>query len=195
MALLIISCGGKKKEVKVTEIRGEVERHDDLRYEIGSLGGDFLKDVEREYIRVLAVEEDWRLVGNPVSGPFPPLMAFAVGENSRATLNVRLNGDLLGNVNRWREGQFSLEKINSLNQLEKIKMFDRQGFLVELEGTFQGRDENWGMLSAILFHQDLNICVLKLTGPADEVKAQKEGFKKMLENFSFERSSNSKGGE
>ena len=126
--------------------------------------------------------QGWRMIGSLSSGGFGSALTFAVGEKSKATLSVGLSGTFLANINRWKE-QFGNEKVEELGELENVELFGNTGVLVDEFGTFRGNKENWGMSVAMVEHPKYGLCVLKLTGPESEVKAEKERFKQMAESL------------
>lgn len=162
IALLFVfsSCGGDKKTEVITETREEVEEFDQL----GVYPTEFA--------------EGWRIIGSTSGGGFGSFLTFRVGEYSKATLSLGLSDTYLANINRWKE-QFGNPKVESLPEYEKITMFGEQGILVPEFGKFRGLQENWGMLAATLIHSEYGLCVLKLTGPQEEVEAQREATVKM----------------
>ncbi len=160
LSFVFSSCGGDKKTEVITETRAEVEEFDQL----GVYPTKF--------------EEGWRIIGSTSGGGFGSFLTFRVGEHSKATLSLGLSDTYLANINRWKE-QFGNTKVERLPEYESIVMFDEEGILVPEFGTFRGVQENWGMLAATIIHSEYGLCVLKLTGPKEEVEAQKEAIVNM----------------
>lgn len=160
LSWVLSSCGGDNKTEEVTETRSEVERFDRL----GVYPTKF--------------EKDWRIIGSTSGGNFGGVLTFAVGQHSKAVLSIGLRDTYLANINRWMV-QFGNPELEQLPDYEKITMFGESGFLVPITGTFRGSQENWGMLAATIIHSEYGFCVLKLTGPEQEVEQQMEAIKKM----------------
>ncbi|MBI3118709.1 MAG: hypothetical protein HYZ00_08495, partial [Candidatus Hydrogenedentes bacterium] len=124
--------------------------------------------------------EGWQQAG----GKPMRLVSFKVGEGGQTECYVTvLGGDAGGieaNVNLWRQ-QMSQAALTApeLEQLPKIDILGKPSTLVEVEGSLIKMDgaiqENAMMIGAICPLEGRTIFV-KMTGPAEEVKAQKDNF-------------------
>ena len=161
LPLLLAGCG-EDEEVLVTEKRDFIE-------------DDNLKIFLSEY------PDGWRQVPVPRSR-FGPIMAFRCGETCETTLSVRLKGSFLANVNRWRE-QFGKTEREEVIEVGTVSFQGVEGILVEEDGTFRGKKQNWAMIAALVDHEIHGLCVLKMTGSASEVFKQKMNLAKVFKGI------------
>jgi hypothetical protein len=89
-------------------------------------------------------------------------------------------GGLASNVNRWRD-QAGLERISeeAVADLPKVEVLGSPATLVEAVGSFQGMDgvrkEGHMVLGAIRLMDD-HALFIKMTGPTDAVRGEKDRF-------------------
>lgn len=107
-------------------------------------------------------------------------------------------GGIEANIERWY-GQFQQPDSSSTKDKSKVEKMEVSGqtvHLVDIPGTFkdtmggpffQNRPpvmrENYRMLGAIVETKNAGTHFIKVTGPADQVEKQLEGFKKMLKGL------------
>ena len=112
------------------------------------------------------------------------LLNYAIGENGAGEVYVsQTRGDLLGNVARWRR-QFGITETTGddlVNMDRVVVMGTGEGLLVEASGTFSpgmGRPAAPGhaMTGVVGVLADGGVFTVKMTGPEDVVKAERERF-------------------
>ena len=98
---------------------------------------------------------------------------------------------ILDNINRWMR-QFNLEAIDmvTLAMWSKVPVgADSEGVWVEAEGTYSpgmGKPPVPGQaLAGIIAEADGGVLTIKMVGPAEEVKAQKEVLKKFAASVTW----------
>ncbi len=101
-------------------------------------------------------------------------------------------GGVLANINRWR-GQLGLSPLSDddLAGLERRPMLDAEGVVVDLAGDFKGMSgssvEGAGLLGLLCLLPDSMVFV-KMTGPREEVDAQRERFFDFCGSLAYEGS-------
>lgn len=112
------------------------------------------------------------------------LLNYAVGEGGEGEVYVsQTRGDLLGNVARWR-WQFGVTDTvgeDLVNMERVVVMGTGEGLLVEAAGTYSpgmGRPAapGFALLGVIGVLSDGGVLTVKMTGPEDVVKAERERF-------------------
>lgn len=101
----------------------------------------------------------WRIKGEPTTDIY---MTLGVG------------GGVPGNLRRWYVDQFGKTEFPEVQALPPVELAGKPGRLVELEGTFAGK-EDWGMLIAF-YSEGAAVTSLKFTGPKEIVAANKKEF-------------------
>ena len=104
------------------------------------------------------------------------MVTFTFGKSGKSECYVSVAGGTLeGNVNRWR-GQFGLAKLDSdeIAALAKLEVMGKMASIVEHRGRFAGIADA-GMLGLVCKLEARSLFV-KMTGPADEVFAERENF-------------------
>lgn len=166
-ACAMVGCRGPETAIHVTETR-PLTLHD------RSYVGDFKHRAPLDWRRLPGT--DFRLLN------------FVAGENEEVEIVLgETKGGVLANANRWL-GQFGLTGVRSLEELGETSMMGRNAYLVEGRGTYSpgmGRpeQEDFAMIGLIL-EGGSNQVTLKMTGPADEVEAQREAFFEFSKSFS-----------
>lgn len=156
-ATLFAGCGEPEKSIHVTDTR-PITLHD--RHYPGNL-----KDLP---------PADWRRL----PGTQFRLINYIAGKDDSVEIVMgETQGQVLENANRWL-GQFGLTPLQSDEYLGKTEMLGRPAFIVEGSGTYnpgmgKGAKEGYAMIG-IIRQSSSNIITLKMTGPADEVEAQRE---------------------
>lgn len=104
------------------------------------------------------------------------------------TVLAGTGGGAFANVNRWR-GQVGLDDLTSeaFEQLPRAKVLGVDAVFVEVEGTFKGMAESGGdagsMLLGMFLQRPGRAVTVKMTGPADEVRRERERFRAFCESF------------
>ncbi len=165
-ATLFAGCGEPEKSIHVTETR-PITLHD--RHYPGNL-----KDRPPLGWRRLPGTQ-FRLI-NYVTGK----------DDSVEVVMGETQGQVLENANRWL-GQFGLTPLQSEEFLGKTEMLGRPAFIVEGKGTYnpgmgQGAKEGYAMIG-IIRQSSSNIITLKMTGPVEEVEAQREALFEYTRSF------------
>jgi hypothetical protein len=97
-------------------------------------------------------------------------------------------GGLLANVNRWL-GQCGAPRIDAggVSELERAPCLGGEAHLVTAEGDFAGMDgiaqAGMGLLGALV-EQPTRLVTIKLVGPADEVRAERDAFLSFIASLS-----------
>jgi hypothetical protein len=109
------------------------------------------------------------------------LLSYRFGTGGDIAVGVS-SGGLLENVNRWL-GQFGMDPLDEagLEQLEKGEVVGAKGVWVEAAGEYspgmgqpsRGAQSLYGLVAV----EGDRIVTIKMTGPADEVAAQKSALK------------------
>jgi len=170
---LLISCVKKPEVVEITETREVTAIDEKVSLNVSSeerLGGAMPSRFD--YVK----PEGWTKV--------PPtqfrLLNFQFGHGGEAYVSVS-GGGLLQNTNRWLK-QFGKKELDDtgLGLLPRVAVLKGQGLLVKAEGRFGGgmgkaAADDWGLLGVLAPMED-QILTVKMTGPQDEVSAQREAF-------------------
>lgn len=115
------------------------------------------------------------------------LINYVAGEDDSVEIVVgETQGDLLANANRWL-GQFGLSPVQSLEFLGRTEMLGKNAYLIEGDGTYSpgmGRPpkEDHAMIGLIR-ESSYNLITLKMIGPAEEVKKQRDSFFEYMRSF------------
>lgn len=169
VALLAAGCR-EPAEVSVAETRPLTMRERDLLADAGSR-----ERFEEPTSIVPGVHPDgWeRLPGTQFR-----ILNYQFGRDRTGEVAVGVSqGGLLGNVNRWL-GQFGVAPLDAagVEGLDQLVLLDAPARWVVAEGEFAGgmgqeaRSE-WG-LAGVVSDRGGQIVTVKMTGPADEVRAQ-----------------------
>ncbi len=115
------------------------------------------------------------------------------GETARVTM-MAAGGDVAANIERWK-GQFAGGDAKD-QKTEEMKLGKWQVYLVDVSGNFAERmgggpfaggkvvnRENYAMAGAILVHPEGQKYFVKMIGPADVVKANREAFVTMIKSI------------
>ncbi|MFT4514201.1 MAG: hypothetical protein ACI89X_003547 [Planctomycetota bacterium] len=118
----------------------------------------------------------WRIKGEPTTDIY---------------LTIGVGGGVPFNLQRWYVQQFGKPEVPAVEALPPIDLANRPGRLVELEGTFGGK-EGWAALIAF-YNEGSSVTSLKFTGPKLIVQAKKKEFLAMAKSIRFgSQSSNPK---
>ena len=167
-ATLFAGCGEPEKSINVTETR-PITLHD--RHYPGNL-----KDKP---------PLDWRRL----PGTQFRLINYVAGKDDSIEIVMgETQGQVLENANRWL-GQFGLTPLQSEELLGKTEMLDRPAFIVEGAGTYnpgmgRGAKEGFAMVG-IIRQSSSNLITLKMTGPAEEIEAQREVLFEYVRSFTL----------
>ena len=114
------------------------------------------------------------------------------GETARVTM-MAAGGDVAANIERWK-GQFAGGDAKQ-RKTEEMKVGKWQVYVVDVNGNFAERmgggpfaggkvvnHENYAMAGAILVHPEGQKFFVKMIGPADVVKANREAFVNMIKS-------------
>ena len=123
------------------------------------------------------------------------LINYVAGENDTVEIVVgETQGELLANANRWL-GQFGLSPVQSLEFLGRTEMLGKgrtkmmggNAYIVEGDGTYSpgmGRPPKEGYaMTGVIRESSSNLITLKMIGPAEEVKKQRDAFFKYMSSF------------
>ena len=115
------------------------------------------------------------------------------GETARVTM-MAAGGDVAANIERWK-GQFAGGDAKD-QKTEEMKLGKWQVYLVDVSGSFAERmgggpfaggklvnHENYAMAGAILVHPEGQKYFVKMIGPADVVKTNREAFVTMIKSI------------
>ena len=115
------------------------------------------------------------------------------GETARVTM-MAAGGDVAANIDRWK-GQFAGGD-EKARKTEEMKIGNWQVYLVDVNGNFAERmgggpfaggkvvnRENYAMTGAILVHPQGQKYFVKMIGPADVVKANRDAFVSMIKSI------------
>ena len=165
-ALLSSGCRGPETSIHVTETR-ELTYHDQY------YPGD-LKD---------RPPLDWRRL----PGTQFRVLNYVAGENEEVEIVLgETSGGVLENANRWL-GQFGVSPATSLSTFETTPFLEGDAVVVEASGTYRpgmgrGEQENYALIGVILDRGQSQV-TLKMTGPAQQVEAQRDAFFKYMASF------------
>ena len=171
--VLLGSCGERVEAIHITEKREFLPKFDQEKFE-------------------MEVPKDWRRAPDNIPGKRNRnrLLSYQFGtQGGEIYLSYGLRGGVYDNVNRWL-GQFGKEPVQSMDVLEEIEVAGEGKFyLVEAYGTFSvsrmggdgvsrkvNQKEDWGMLGVYGTNQIFGGFSVKMTGPAEEIKANKKAF-------------------
>ena len=167
--LLCVSCHESERSISVSETR-ELTLFD--RKYPGNI-----KDVPPlEWRRIPGTQ--MRIL-NYVAGPDDSVQLF-LGQSG---------GGVLGNANRWL-GQFGVARAESLDAFETVVVLDVESYLIEAQGDFGGGmgqkpQEDHGLLGLILPQTGESVITIKMTGPEDAVKAERDRFLAYVQSITF----------
>lgn len=151
------------------------------------------RTTSRDAVPKLFATNDERFRGakedSPVQGETPEgwreappsqfrVLNYKFGSGAEAYVSLA-SGNVLDNVNRWL-GQFSAKSLDAkgLDALQKVEIAGVTGVWVEAEGAFNGGPMGGGQhadyaLAGIVAVRNGSIVTLKMTGPKEEVAANK----------------------
>ena len=98
-------------------------------------------------------------------------------------LTIAVGGGVPGNLRRWYADQFGKSVVPAVEALPPIDLADRPGRLVEVEGTFAGK-QDWAALIAF-YNEGSAVTSLKFTGPKRIVAANKKEFLMLAKSIRF----------
>ena len=164
LCLPLVSCQDESQTVDITSKRRLTD------YDEQSDSFDFISP------------KDWRRV--PATR-FRELN-FKFGQDGEAYFS-RANGSLLENTNRWLK-QYGQEPVTVLKSFPLVDFAGGQGYLIEADGDFRGgmgaaSRSDWGLIGVIASVGESTIVTVKMVGPKEEVKAQKDNFLSFCESI------------
>lgn len=104
------------------------------------------------------------------------------------TLLAGTGGGAIANINRWR-GQVGQDDLTpeAFEKLPRAKVLGVEAVFLEVEGTYRGMAESGGdagsMLLGMFLQRPGQAVTVKMTGPADEVRRERERFRAFCESF------------
>tara|TARA_R110002096_G_scaffold138665_3_gene292464 strand:+ start:921 stop:2093 length:1173 start_codon:yes stop_codon:yes gene_type:complete len=98
-------------------------------------------------------------------------------------LTIGVGGGVPGNLRRWYVQQFGKTVVPAVEALPPVDLADRPGRLVEIEGTFGGK-QDWAALIAF-YNEGSAVTSLKFTGPKLIVAANKKEFLMLAKSIRF----------
>lgn len=177
VALLLAGCD-KPQEVVVDETRELTTR--DATPQLHATSNDRFEEPGTSPIIAGTVPDGW--LAQP-SNSFR-LLSYRFGSGGDVAVGIS-SGDLLGNVNRWL-GQFGADPLDAagLAALAKVGVTGVEGVWVEAAGDYSpgmGQEPRTDQaLAGVVADAGGRIITVKMTGPADEVAAQKEPLKAFI---------------
>ena len=177
MTLLLAGCD-KPQEVVVDETRELTSR--DATPQLHATSNDRFEEPGTSPIIAGTVPAGWLA---QQSNSFR-LLSYRFGSGGDVAVGIS-SGDLLGNVNRWL-GQFGADPLDAagLAALAKVSITGVEGVWVEAAGDYSpgmGQDPRVGQaLAGVVADAGGRIITVKMTGPAEEVAAQKEPLKAFI---------------
>lgn len=163
--LLLSGCRSPERSVHVTETR-------ELTYFDQQYPGDYKDNPPLSWRRIPGTQ--FRIL-NYVTGK-DDSVEIVLGESG---------GGVLANANRWL-GQFGLTPVSSIEAFTPTSLLRIKAYLIEARGTYRpgmgkGEQEGYAMIGLIM--EGSNNITLKMTGPAEEVEAQREALYKYVSSF------------
>jgi hypothetical protein len=177
LALLLPGCR-KPEEVSVDESR-ELTTRDSLP-KLHATSSERFEEPGSSPILAGTVPAGW--LAQP-SNSFR-LLSYRFGTGGDVAVGISA-GDLPGNVNRWL-GQFGADPLDAagIAALAKVEVTGVAGVWVEAAGNYSpgmGQEPRPGQaLAGVVADAGGRIITVKMTGPADEVAAQKEPLKAFI---------------
>jgi hypothetical protein len=110
----------------------------------------------------------WRIKGEPTTDIY---------------LTIGVGGGVPGNLRRWYVNQFGKSAVPAVEALPPVDLADRPGRLVEVDGTFAGK-QDWAALIAF-YSEGSAVTSLKFTGPKRIVTANKKEFLMLAKSIRF----------
>jgi hypothetical protein len=175
LALALLSGCDKPAEVSVDETRPVTMR--DAGHKLNATSSDRFEEPGTGPYLAGVVPEGW--LAQPTSAF--RLLSYRFGTGGDIAVGVS-SGGMLENVNRWL-GQFGADPIDEagLEKLEKGEAAGAKGVWVEAAGDYspgmgQPPKASQALYGLVAVEGD-RIVTIKMTGPADEVAAQKSALK------------------
>jgi hypothetical protein len=177
LALLLPGCR-KPEEASVEETRELTSR--DALPKLHATSRDRFEEPGSSPILAGTVPEGW--LAQPTNSF--RLLSYRFGSGGDVAVGIS-SGDLAGNVNRWL-GQFGADPLDAagLAALAKVAVTGVAGVWVEAAGDYSpgmGQEPRPDQaLAGVVADAGGRIITVKMTGPADEVAAQKEPLKAFI---------------
>jgi hypothetical protein len=177
LALLLPGCR-KPEEASVEETRELTSR--DALPKLHATSSDRFEEPGSSPILAGTVPEGW--LAQPTNSF--RLLSYRFGSGGDVAVGIS-SGDLAGNVNRWL-GQFGADPLDAagLAALAKVEVTGVAGVWVEAAGDYSpgmGQEPRPDQaLAGVVADAGGRIITVKMTGPADEVAAQKEPLKAFI---------------
>ncbi len=177
LALLLPGCR-KPEEASVEETRELTSR--DALPKLHATSSDRFEEPGSSPILAGTVPEGW--LAQPTNSF--RLLSYRFGSGGDVAVGIS-SGDLAGNVNRWL-GQFGADPLDAagLAALAKVAVTGVAGVWVEAAGDYSpgmGQEPRPDQaLAGVVADAGGRIITVKMTGPADEVAAQKEPLKAFI---------------
>jgi len=182
LPLLLAACH-KPAVVTVDETRPLTMADEGLKVDASNL--DRFQDPKQFPFAAGIVPDGWR---QEAADQFR-LLNFSFGQGGEVAVGAS-RGDLLQNINRWMD-QFSAPhlKEEDFGKLEIVHVLGTDGVWVEAKGTYaggMGREPRTGqMLIGVVADDGKQIITVKMTGPADEVAAQKPALNAFIRGLHY----------
>jgi hypothetical protein len=177
LALLLPGCR-KPEEASVEETRELTSR--DALPKLHATSSDRFEEPGSSPILAGTVPAGW--LAQPTNSF--RLLSYRFGSGGDVAVGIS-SGDLAGNVNRWL-GQFGADPLDAagLAALAKVAVTGVAGVWVEAAGDYSpgmGQEPRPDQaLAGVVADAGGRIITVKMTGPADEVAAQKEPLKAFI---------------
>ncbi len=174
--LLLPSCGGDE-EVVVTETRRVTLR--DVTPKLNATSDERFRNTRPSPVSA-PTPDGW----NPLPATEFRLLNYRFGDESTGEVYVSVaRGGTLDNLNRWLR-QFDLDPIDASTLAEWGKVpvgANQEGVWVEAQGTYSpgmGKPPRPDQaLAGVIVEADGGVLTIKMVGPIEEVKAQKDVLK------------------
>lgn len=177
LALLLPACR-KTSEVTVDQSRAATMR--DEGQKVNASSNDRFQEPSNSPILAGVEPQGW--LAQPTSSF--RLLSYRFGNGGDVAVGIA-SGSLEDNVNRWF-GQFAKPPLDEakIADLEKTTVLGISGVWLEIQGDYNpgmGQPPRSGQaLAGVIAEAQGRIVTVKMTGPADEVAAQKESLKAFI---------------
>ena len=126
-------------------------------------------------------------VERPATSQFRDAVWQVSGEpDTDCYLTIGVGGGVPGNLARWYRNQFGMQEVPAAGSLLQIPFAGRQGRLCELEGTFNGKPDQAGLIA--FFADGPQVTSLKFTGPKDVVASNRDAFLALAQSIRLDGS-------
>lgn len=183
LSLLVPACR-KPDQVTVEETRVATKADDGQKLDATS--NDRFQEPGNSPILASMVPDGWLTLP---SSEFR-LLNYRFGTSGEVAVGISSGGGLAVNINRWRH-QFGADPLDDkqIDALEPFNLLNVQGVWVEAAGDFEpgmNLEKRTGQaLAGVIANDRGRIVTVKMTGPEDEVAAQKEALKIFIRGLRY----------